>query len=184
MWSKNHLMQREAIIIILALSLALGGCARKKDALLDAAQDGDTNTVKSLLDAGGDVNLKDETGRTLLMYATLKNHKEVVQVLLDKGADVNARNTTGETALSFAARQGHPEIARALLRKGADVNAQDSAGTAPVVYATLFNHPETLKVLLEEGRADVSGEQGEKALRSSQGHPDLIELLKKAGAKE
>ena len=177
-------MQREVIIIVLALSIALGGCARKKHALLAAVQDGDTNAVKLLLDAGGDVNLKDETGRTLLMYATLKNHKEVVQVLVDKGANVNARNNSGQTALSHASREGHPEIARALLGKGADVNVEDSSGSAPVVYATQFNHPATLKVLLEEGRADVSGKQGQMAMRMARDHPDLLELLKKAGARE
>ena len=178
-------MQRKWIItIILALLIALTGCAPKKDPLLEATHNGDVNTVRALLDAGGNVNLKDETGRTLLMFAALKNHKEVTQLLLDRGADVNARNNSGETALSFAAREGHPEIARALLAKGADVNAEDSSGSAPVVYATQFNHPATLKVLLEEGRADVSGKQGQKATRVAKDHPDLLELLRKAGAKE
>ncbi len=177
-------MRRKLIIAILALSIALSGCAQKKDPLVEAAQNGDVNAVRALLDAGGNVNLKDDAGRTLLMYAALKNQKEVVQVLLDKGADVNARNTTGETALSLTAREGHPEIARALLAKGADVNAEDSSGSAPVVYATQFNHPATLRVLLEEGRADVSGKQGQKAMRSAKDHPDLLELLRRAGAKE
>lgn len=177
-------MRRELIIAILALSIALSGCAQKKDPLIEAAQNGDVNTVKALLDAGGNVNLKDETGRTLLMYAALRNHKEVAQALLDKGADANARSKTGETALSFAAREGHPEIARALLAKGADVNAEDSSGSAPVVYATQFNHPATLKLLLEEGRADVTGKQGQKTMRVAKDHPDLLELLRKAGAKE
>lgn len=118
------------------------------------------------------------------MYAALKNQKEVAQVLLDKGAEVNARNTSGETALSLAAREGHPEIARALLAKGADVNAEDNSGAAPVIHATMFKHPGTLRVLLEEGRADVSGKQGQKAMGLAKDNPDLLELLRKAGAKE
>ena len=177
-------MRRELVIAILALSIALSGCAPKKDPLLEAAQNGDVNAVKALLDAGGNVNHRDETGRTLLTYAALNNHKEVAQVLLDKGADVNARNTTGETALSFAAREGHPEIARVLLAKGADVNAEDTSESGPVVYASQFNHPATLKVLLEEGRADVTGKQGQKAIRVAKDHPDLLEMLRKAGAQE
>lgn len=178
-------MKRSLITtLILGLSLVLGGCAEKKDSFIRATQDGDVNTLRQLIDGGVDVNARDETTRTPLMYAAIKNQKEVVQLLLEKGADVNARNNKGETALTLAAREGHPEIAQALLRKGADINVQDSAGMAPVVYATQFNHPATLKVLLEEGRADVSGDQGEKALRFGQGHPDVIELLKRAGAKE
>ena len=178
-------MERSLITsLFLASSLVLGGCAEKKDTMFRATRDGDVNAVRGLLDGGADVNARDETTRTPLMYATVKNQKEVVQLLLERGADVNARSDKGETALTLAARQGHPEIAQALLRKGADVNVQDNAGLTPVVYATQSDHPATLKVLSEEGRADVSGEQGKKALRSAQGHPDLIELLKKAGARE
>lgn len=172
------------IIVILALSVMFSACAQKKEPLFRATQDGDVNTVRAILDGGADVNSKDQTSRTPLMYAAVKNHKEVVQVLLARGADVHARNNQAETALTLAAREGHPEIVQALLRKGADVNVRDNAGLAPVVYATQFNHPATLKVLLDEGRADVSGEQGQKALRSGQEHPDLIDLLRKAGAKE
>ena len=178
------LMKGSLITSLFLAALVLAGCAEKKDPLFRATQDGDVNAVRVLLDGAADINARDETTRTPLMYAAVKNHKEVVQLLLERGADVNARNDKGETALTLAAREGHPEIAQALLRKGADVNVQDNAGLAPVVYATQFNHPATLKILLDEGRADVTGEQGQKALRSSQEHPDLIELLRKAGAKE
>ena len=171
-------------ILVVMSSLLIGGCAEKKDPLFRATQDGEVNTVRALLDGGADINRRNETGLTPLILAAMKNHKELVQLLVDRGADANARNSKGETALTLAARDGHPEIAQTLLRKGADVNVEDNAGMAPVVYATQFNHPATLKVLLEEGRADVSGERGKKALRSAQGHPDLIELLKKAGARE
>lgn len=176
-------MRRE-LILLLVFSFALVGCAQEKEPLLAATQNGDVSAMKALLDQGGDANLKDETSRTLLMYATVKNHQEIVQLLLDKGADVNARNNNGETALTLAAREGHPEIARALLAKGADVNVEDNSGWAPVVYATQFNHPATLKVLLEEGRANVTGKQGQKALGVGKEHPDLLELLQKAGARD
>lgn len=171
-------------LILLVFSVGLAGCAQKRVSLSDAVQSGDVSSVKALLDAGGDVNLKDATGRTLLMHATLQNRKEVVQVLLDKGVDVHVRDINGETALTLAARRGHPEIARSLLGKGADVNVEDGSGWAPVVHATQFNHPATLEVLLEEGRADISGKQGQKALALAKEHPVLVELLQKAGARE
>lgn len=176
-------MRRE-LILLLVFSFALSACAQAKDPLLAAVQNGDVSAVKALLDQGGDVNLQDDTSRTLLMYATVRNQQAVVQLLLDKGANANARNSNGETALTLAAREGHPEIARALLGKGADVNVEDNSGAAPVVYATQFNHPATLQVLLAEGRANVSGKQGQRALAVGKEHPDLLELLRKAGARE
>lgn len=172
------------IMLFLALPIVLMGCARQKDSLLRAAQDGDPSRVRKLLNDGADINAKDQRTLTSLMYATVNNHKDIVQVLLDRGADVNVRNDLGETALTLAAREGHSEIAQALLHKGANVNVRDNDGLAPVVYAAQYSHPATLKILLDEGRADVRGEQGQRALRAAQEHPDLIELLKKAGAKE
>ena len=178
-------MNRAAVsMLFFTLSIGMIGCAQQKDSLPRAAQAGDLNRVQTLLDSGADLNAKDETTRTSLMYATIKNHRDVVQLLLDRGADVNMRNDLGETALTLAAQQGHPEIAQVLIRKGANVNVQDNSGLAPVVHAAQSNHLATLKVLLDEGRADVSGDQGQRALRAAQEHPDLIELLKKAGAKE
>lgn len=171
-------------MFVFALATVMIACADEKDSLLRAAQDGDLGRVQTFLDGGADINVKDKTTRTPLMYATIKNHQEIVQLLLDRGADANTRNDLGETALTLAAREGHPEIAQALLRKGANVNVQDNGGLTPVVYAAQFNHPATLKVLLDEGRADVSGDQGQRALRAAQEHPDLVELLTKAGSKE
>lgn len=170
--------------LLVALWLLLTGCAAKDDPLFEATRNGDTGRVRTLLDSGADVNSRDESTRTLSMHAAIFNRIDVAQLLLDRNAEVNARNNKAETALALAAREGHPDIVRVLLRKGADVNARDSAGLASIVYAAQFNHPATLKVLLDEGKAEVSGEQGEKALRVAQGHPDLIDILKKAGAKE
>ena len=39
------------------------------DPIHDAAKDGDLAGVQALLDAGADVNAKDENGRTALYYA-------------------------------------------------------------------------------------------------------------------
>jgi ankyrin repeat protein len=91
--------------------------------LMAAALDGDTKTVKGLLESRADVNAKDDEGRTALMFAVSNIHIDTVKTLLDHRADVNVRTNDGCTALILAALSGESEIVRALLNKGADLSA-------------------------------------------------------------
>jgi ankyrin repeat protein len=54
--------------------------------LVGAASTGDTEKVQALLAKGADVNAKDNKGRTALMGANKKGHKEIVQLLKKAGA--------------------------------------------------------------------------------------------------
>jgi len=47
---------------------------------------GQTETVKALIDAGADVNLKGKDDRTAMMAAVRKGHTEIVDVLKRAGA--------------------------------------------------------------------------------------------------
>ena len=47
---------------------------------------GDVAEVKRLLDAGADVNAKDNDGRTPLYYARISDYAEVLKLLLAAGA--------------------------------------------------------------------------------------------------
>ena len=86
--------------------------------------------VKSLIEAGEDVNARAVLNRTPLHYAN--NSKEIVQILIDAGADVNARDTNQETPLHFAKTTG---VAQTLIDAGADVNARNYDSTTPLYYA-------------------------------------------------
>ena len=85
--------------------------------------------VKVLLDAGADVNLVDEWGKTPLheaAFGTVRAKQpdaEIPLMLIDAGADVNARTDSNNTPLHIAAYAGHNSVAQALLRHGADVHA-------------------------------------------------------------
>jgi ankyrin repeat protein len=62
--------------------------------------------VQVLLAAGADVEVKDNNGRTSVMYASRNGRKEVVQVLLAAGADVEVKDNDGWTALMWASLRG------------------------------------------------------------------------------
>lgn len=59
--------------------------------------------VKTLIERGADVDLKNERGTTPLMTAVMSRGStvEIVKLLLAAGADTDAHNNDGETALSM-----------------------------------------------------------------------------------
>ena len=77
------------------------------------------NIVELLLDAGADVNLQDNYGRTALMEPSGLGYIETVRLLLEAGADVNLQDNYGWTALYHASRTGRTEIVRLLRAAGA-----------------------------------------------------------------
>jgi uncharacterized protein len=124
-------------------------------ALMYAALEGHTESVKALLARGADVNTKDEAGHTALMFAVINMHHDIVNVLLEHDADVNARANDGGTALMFAASCGDLRIVQALLNKGADLNGN----------------------FVTTGKNAVS-------LAAEKGYTAVVELLKSAAARK
>ena len=74
------------------------GCGPSVD-IYKAVGTGNIEAVKEYLAAGGDVNAKDDDGRTPLHYAA---SKEIAELLIASGADVNAKTDDGETPLDWA----------------------------------------------------------------------------------
>ncbi|XP_067679248.1 uncharacterized protein [Haliotis asinina] len=80
-------------------------------ALMLAISHGRTNMVEFLLDAGADVNARDNDGSTALMCACEHGHNDIVKVLLSHPAtDANLTDNDGSTALSIAMEAGHKDI--------------------------------------------------------------------------
>ncbi|QKW31985.1 ankyrin repeat domain-containing protein [Nocardiopsis flavescens] len=91
-----------------------------RDELFERARHGDTGAVLRYLDAGGDPNLRDRNGRTLLHHLSMVDHEAVLPRLLKAGADVDAADPEERTPLFYAvAGSGTAELARALVEAGA-----------------------------------------------------------------
>ena len=109
--------------------------------LLLAAPASSPELVKTLLDAGADVNVKDLRGMTPLMLAVATDHAsaDAVRLLMDKGANVNASSAEGETALDWARKFGDAPIVSMLKQAGAtghDAPALPPLKAAPVDLPT------------------------------------------------
>ena len=66
-------------------------------ALMLAALNGHTDSVRVLLRRPTDIDSKDRTGLTALTYAASRDHYDIVEVLLANGADVSS---AGSASLS------------------------------------------------------------------------------------
>jgi uncharacterized protein len=128
---------------------AAEGYTHGHTALMRAALDGNTETVKELILQGVDINQRDESGRTALMFAVINSHYETIKVLLEHGADVQVKSTEGGTALMAAAGiAGDLRIVQALLDKGADVHAKlsDTNETA-LTFAERYGRDDIARLL-------------------------------------
>ena len=170
-------------LITTIAAVGLVGCGRKVD-IWEAAYDGNIEAVKHHLDAGVDVNVKDEGGETPLHHAALKGHKEIAEVLITNGADLNAKDLLDDsTPLHWAAQFDQKEIVELLIAEGAAVNAKNMDGETPLHKAV---PKEIVKLLIFNG-ADVNAKSkfGHTAiyLANLRNETETAGLLRKHGGK-
>ena len=75
--------------------------------------------MQALLDAGADVEAKNDDGWTPLHAAAWHDNSEALVALLEAGADVNARNNADSTPLSLAKVMGNESAIWELEKAGA-----------------------------------------------------------------
>ena len=126
--------------------------------LMYAALYGDPDSMRRLLAAGAEPNVKNDAGATALMWAA--NDLEKTRLLVNHGADVNARSDSGRTPLMIAAtRHGSTPILQLLLDHGADPSAQAPAlfgMMTPLSEAAYASDDAAMRMLIAHG-ADVKG---------------------------
>jgi ankyrin repeat protein len=149
-----------------------------EDRFLLAVRNGDVAGVKTALGAGVNVNTKFRYDRMALSFAADRGNPEVVKMLLDAGADVNARDTFyGMSAMSQAVNKKHTGIVRMLLDKGA-TNSE-----AVLMFGIVQKSPELLSASLGKGGLRADSLTAAIARASKDNQSELVELLKKHGAK-
>jgi len=89
--------------------IAAGSNLNEKDPLggssplISASLFGKTAMAKMLIDAGADINLRNNDGSTALLTASFFCRPEIVRMLLNKGADKTIKNKYGSTAYESVA---------------------------------------------------------------------------------
>lgn len=174
-----------------ALALWLGvsgaaGAAGPDLRLLQATKNRDTQSIRTLLKAGVDVNVARADGATPLFWAVHWDDAETVDLLLRAKANVNARDDHGVTPLMLACENGNAAIVDRLLAAGADVKHAQVNGQTALMTAALSGRVGIVKVLLAKG-ADpnaATSETGQTALMwaAAERHHDVMRDLIAANA--
>lgn len=129
--------------------------------LLNAAQIGDLEKVKSLLDKDeqkefvANIKFQGLDNFTALHFAAQGGHYEICEFLIEKGCDVEALSNMGRTPLHLAAISGLNDILMLLIRNGADINSQDEDMYSALHHASEGGNTECVRILVEKG-ADVT----------------------------
>jgi hypothetical protein len=114
--------------------------------------EGSDSMLRSLIDESADVNLKMQDGKTVLMLAAEMGQTDIVKAMILRGANVNAKSTvSGWTALFFAIWHGYAETVQALIDGGADVNIKDEDEASALEIAIMADDPEIVKLLKKAG---------------------------------
>lgn len=120
---------------------------------MQAARSGDSKTVVECIDAGADLQCRNQRGHTALMLAAAsdtKNTLDAVRFLVDALANLEAKDEMGWTPLLHAARNSQLDSVSLLIEKQASVKARGIDGKSSVMLATLDGSEDTVLFLLDK----------------------------------
>jgi ankyrin repeat protein len=112
--------------------------------LFDAARSGNSELLRTYIDAGVPVTLTNSAGDSLLMLAAYHGHAGTTALLLELGADASTLNDRGQSPLAGAVFKGYTDVVRVLVEAGADPDAGNPSARAAAAY---FQRTELLEIL-------------------------------------
>ena len=197
-------------LIILTLSLNLYALTKNEKAFIEAAKNGDIETVRYLINSEVDIDVQDNDGNTALIMASQNGYFDIVKLLVDNGAYIEIKNNSGCTAIDcsrtteiltffmkidpfytfnnreiliYQSQYGNKESVKILLDEGIDINIRNQNGNTPFMTASFWKNTDIMKLLLEYG-ANVNDQDniGKTALMYSVSSIEVTKILLEAGA--
>ena len=107
--------------------------------IFNAVSLGYLNYVQEFLVNGGDVDISDDLGATLLHYSIFSNQTQAAIMLIEAEADINTPDLFGRTAFYFALINKNQEVTQALIERDAtlDPNSDGSKTFTPIDISQL-----------------------------------------------
>ena len=137
--------------IVTAQSSAFYRTSDPGQALLIAAQAGNTRKIISILEAGTPVDFTTQGSYTPLAYAAAGGHLRAASLLLKNGADINKQSRWDKSPLLLVAGSSNIKSADFLLKNGADINAVQNWKATCVHESIWWKQPKNLKYFLNKG---------------------------------
>lgn len=158
------------------------GDIQRSTPLSQAANWGQNEIVRLLLEKGADVEAVDRRQARALHYAARAGNEDILKMLLEKYADIKAKDGQGQTVLFWTRK---PDVVRLLINYGADVNEETYQKWTRLILAAYNGEEEIARCLLNAGaRTETKDAFGlTPLLRAVEGgHPSVVRLLLEKGA--
>jgi hypothetical protein len=156
-------------------------------ALEHAVRNANREMVQLLLASGATVNLKNDSGQTVLMMLDDDATSDLMWDLINAGAKVNLQDDTGDTALMQAAAANNIEALKTLIDAGAEVNTKNKHGRTALMLASGEGYINIVRALVLAG-ADINAADEDKmdalANASRNDRLPVVRFLKSKGAFE
>ena len=135
--------------------------------LITAVASDDTDEIHNQINAGADINARDDKGYTLLQNAIRGFKNSAVAVLLERGADaeIAALPEPSYTALHIAAQCANEIAAKLLLQYRIEPDIRDDAGETPLHVAAATGALAVAKVLVESGAEVMPADKNKETPR-------------------
>lgn len=167
--------------------------------IVAANVNGNSATVKMLIDRGAEIGKADKSGMNALNAAASAGDFESVRLLIAKGADAAMQPPAGGTALHYAAGNRHVPMIRLLLERGAKVDAAGNFSNqvkhgkialeriTPLMLAVTYGPVDAVQALIDAGAnvnaRDIRGMTPLMfAVASESQDPAVVKLLLAKGA--
>ena len=120
---------------------------------------GETEELKKYVNSteAFDINARDISGCTILLWAARNGHDETVKYLCSINADLNARGFGGWSALQHAVGRSRESMVALLLEHDANPNEPDETGTS-ALHIAAARGAINIVVRLIEAHADVNAQ--------------------------
>ena len=166
---------------------------RGRTALIAAAYGNRLDVAGLLVDAGADVNAKDETQQSAYLISTSEvgDDPRLLELTLRNGANVHSLDSYNGTGLIRAAERGHVRIVEQLLQTDIEVNHVNDLGWTALLEAIILGdggrrHDEVVRLLVGAGaNVNLADGEGVTPLEHARwrGYEEIARILESAGAR-
>lgn len=150
-----------------------------------ATEKGNEKAIGLFLEAGVDVNLKNQFSWTPLMVATFMGSEASANKLINAGANVSVRDKRGYAPLHWAVQRGFTRVLELLIQKGAWVDVRSAKGITPLIQAAAFGRTNIARILIDHGASvNAADQEGWTALHKAVANKnlDIIRMLRAGNA--
>lgn len=106
--------------------------------------------ISLYLENGGDINITDNEGNTLLMKSVSLGYYDLADYILTMNADISITNNNGENVLILSA--DYPYIINLLLNNNIDnLDIADNEGKTALFHACKYGNLNSVKLLIKSG---------------------------------